>query len=889
MRPERWLYTVPLRLRSLFRRARADEELHNELQDHIDSQTEHYVSAGVAPAEARRRALLDMGGVEQTKEKCRDARRVDWIRDFAQDWRYAVRALQRSPGFTVVAVLTLALGIGANTAIFSIVEAVLLRPLPYPDPGQLVLVFNVPLKLPDALSSISYRDFADYREHNRVFSELAGNAFHDLTVTGAGEPFIVNTAAVTPEIFPLLGATPLAGRTLLPTDGQIGAAPVAVVSEALWRSQFGSDAALIGRSITLDMRAFTVVGVLPAGFRYPDGVAHQDVWIPLAQDPLFGPLVSLPGTRVVSGIGRLKPGVSLTQAQADMTVLAARLAARFPTQDSGFTIRLKPYREAVVGDIQSALLILLGAVGLVLLIGCANIANLLLSRAASRQREISLRIALGATRARIVRQLLTESALLGSLGAAAGVMVAASAVKILQPFLPHGIARIGSTQLGGPVLAFALLLSLAAVLTFGLGPALLAIPSTVRRTINDGGERTGQYGGWLAKSVLAVVEISLALVLLIGSGLLIRSLALVTSVHPGFDPERVIEAEISLPRFLYASPQQWSAFSRDLLARLRSQPGLQDSALAAPLPMDRQGAATLPFAIVGAPPVPPSQSPSAHYATVSPDYFRVMRIPLLRGRFFSEQDESSSPKVAVISDTLARRYFHDRDPVGQQMQFGFPPNGDVSREIVGIVSDVRDVALSREPGPMMYVPFVQAPLWGGEVVVRSSLSAANVAAGVRQAVHSIDKNLPVTDIAPLTDALDQSIAQERFRTFLLGAFGAIALILATVGIFGVISYLVSQRTHEIGIRMALGAERRDIMRMILGQGTKLALFGVGIGLAAASLLTRVLAGQLYGVSRTDPLTFGAAAVILFGVAVIACCVPAMRAVRVDPMVALRSE
>jgi predicted permease len=889
MRPERWLYTVPLRVRSLFGRARADEELHEELQDHIDRKTEQYVSAGMAQADARRRALLDMGGVEQTKEKCRDARRVDWIQDFAQDWRYAARMLRRSPGFTAVAVLTLALGIGANTAIFSIVDAVLLRSLPYPDPGQLVLVFNVPLKQPDALSSISYRDFTDCREHNRAFSELAGNAFHDLTVTGAGEPFIVNTAAVTPEIFPLLGATPLAGRTLLPDDGKRGAAPVAVLSEALWRSRFGSNAALVGQSITLDMRAFTVVGILPAGFRYPDGAAHQDVWIPIAQDPLFGPLVSLPGTRVLSGIGRLKPGVSLMQAQADMTILAARLATQFPTQDSGFTIRLEPYREAVVGSIKSALLILLGAVSLVLLIACANIANLLLSRAASRQREIAMRIALGATRARIVRQLLTESALLGSLGVAAGVMAAASAVRILQPFLPLGIARIASIQLGGPVLVFALVLSLAAVLVFGLGPALFATPSTVQTNINDGGERTGQHGGRLAKSVLAVAEISLAMVLLIGSGLLIRSLALVTSVHPGFDPERVIEAEISLPRFLYSTPQQWSAFSRDLLARLRSQPGLQDSALGAPLPMDRQGAATFPFAIVGAPPVPPSKSPSADYATVSPNYFRVMRIPLRRGRLFSEQDESSSPKVAIISETLARRYFPDQDPIGKQMQFGFPPNGDVSREIVGIVGDVRDVALSREPGPMMYVPFVQAPLWGGEVVVRSSLSASSVAAGVRQAVYSIDKNLPVTDIAPLADALDQSIAQERFRTFLMGAFGAIALILAAVGIFGVISYLVSQRTREIGIRMALGAERRNIMRMMLGQGTKLALFGVGIGLAAASLLTRVLAGLLYDVSPTDPLTFGTVAVILFGVAVIACYLPATRAVRVDPIVALRSE
>jgi putative ABC transport system permease protein len=806
-----------------------------------------------------------------------------------QDVRYGLRMLAKSPGFTVVAILTLALGIGANTAIFSIVDAVLLRSLPYPHPNQLVLMFGVPLQQPDALSGISYRDFTEYREQNRVFSELAGNAFHDLTLTGAGEPSIVNTAGVTPEIFPLLNAKPLAGRTLLPEDGKQGAAPVAVLSENLWRGRFGSDPAIIGQSIALDMRSFTVVGILPASFRYPEGAPQQDVWISIAQDPLFGPLMSQPRVHGLGVLGRLKPGVSLAEAQAEMETLSARLAKEFPGQDSELTIRIEPYRQVVVGNVKSALLILLGAVGLVLLIACANIANLLLSRATSRGREIAVRIALGAGRARIIRQLLTESALLGLLGGVAGVLLAAWGVWSFRSFLPSDVTQINSIHVGGSVLAFALLLSLAAALAFGLAPALLATPSNLQTNINEGGARAGQRGGQRVRNLLVVAEISLAMVLLVAGGLLIRSFALITSVNPGFDPKNVMEAEVSLPQFQYSTPQQWTAFSNELMARLHAQPGLRNSALAAPLPMDRQGEANFAFSIVGNPLLPPGKSTTADWFTVSPDYFRVMRIPLLRGRFFSEQDSPSNPNVAIISETLAQRYFPNQDPIGRQMRFGFPPDSNVSREIVGVVSDVRDAALSQKPGPMMYVPFAQAPLYGGEVVVRSSLSASSVAAAIRQAVHSIDKDLPVTDVESFPDALGQSISQEQFRTFLLGSFSAIALVLSAVGIFGVISYSASQRRHEIGIRMALGAQRHDVLRLILGQGAKLALLGLGVGVVFAFLLTRLMASLLYGVSATDPLTFGVVAIVLLGVALTACYIPACRAMRVDPMVALRYE
>ena len=890
MRLRHWRYTIPLRLRSLFRRSEADRLLDEELRDHIEQQTEFYIAQGMRPQDARRRALLAMEGVEQTKERCRDTRRVHWIQDLFQDLHYGVRMLRKAPGFTAVAVLTFAVGIGANTAMFSIVDAVLLRSLPYRDPQHLVSIFSVPLKQPEAVSNLSYRDFADYRAHNHVFSEIAGNAFHDLTLTGTGEPFIVNTAAVTPELFSLLDAKPLAGRTLLPEDGPKGAAPVAVLSESLWRSRFGANPAVIGQAINLDMRAFTVVGVMPASFRYPDGAAHQDVWIAIAQDPLFGPLMSRPGTRVLGAIGRLKPGVSLGEAQAEMTALAARQSGEFPNEDAGFTVRLEPYRQVVVGNLRSALLILLGAVGLVLLICCANLANLLLSRATSRAREIGLRLALGASRARLVRQLLTESAVLGLCGAVAGVLIAVLTIRILGPVLPSQVTRIAPIHVDAPVLAFALLLSLAASLGFGLVPALFAAPARLQTNLAEGGgERTGQCGGQRLRSLFAVAEIAVAMVLLVAGGLLIRSFALVTSVHPGFDSDHVIEGAVSLPRYQYTQPQQWTVFAGELLARLHAQPGFEDSAIAAPLPMDRQGAASFRFSIVGKAALPEGKIPAADYATVSPDYFRVMRIPLLRGRYFAEQDAPSRPKVAIISETLARRYFHDEDPIGRQMKFGFPPNGDVTREIVGVVGDVRDVALSRQPGPMMYVPFAQEPLWGGEVVVRSSMDPSSVAAGIRRAVHSIDKDLPVTDVVSLSSAVDQSVAKERFRVFLLGSFAAIALVLAAVGIFGVLSYLVSQRRREVGIRMALGARQHDILRIMLGQGTKIAVSGVAIGLGFSLFLTRLMAGLLYGVSARDPLTLAAVASLLLAVALAACYIPASRATRVDPVIALRQE
>jgi putative ABC transport system permease protein len=886
----RWLTKFSLRLRSLFRRRTADVELDSELRFHLEREVASNIFARMSPAEARRAALLKFGAIEQLKEECRDMRRTNCLHDLAQDLRYALRMLRKSPGFTAIAVITLALGIGANTAIFSIVDAVLLRSFPYPDPDELVLMFEAPLKQPDALSAFSYREFTACREQNSVFSEMAGNAFHDLTLTGAGEPSVVNTADVTPEIFSVLGAKSLIGRTLRPEDGRRGAATVALVSENLWRSRFGADPNLIGKPIMLDMRSFTVVGILPASFRYPDGAPRQDVWIPISQDPLFGPLLARPGVPAIGAIARLKPDVSLAQAQTELKALGVRFAKEFPAQDAESTIRIVPYRQFVVGkNIKSALLILLGAVGLVLLIACANIANLLLSRATSRGKEIAVRIALGASRGRIVRQLLTESALLGLLGGIAGVLLAIWGVWSLRSLLPADLTRISSVHVGGPVLLFALALSIAAALAFGLAPALLATPSNLQTNIQEGAPGAGQRSRQFLRSSLAVAEISLAMVLLVAGGLLIRSFARVTSVKPGFDPTNLVRAEVSLPQFQYSKPQQWSSFAGQLLAHLHAQPSFRDSALGGPLPMDRQGEASFPFSIVGNPPLSPGKSLAADWATVSPDYFRVMRIPLLRGRFFTEEDSPSNPNVAIISETLAERYFPNQNPLGRQMKFGFPPQGDVSREVVGVVGDVRDTALSQKPGPLMYVPFAQEPLYGGEIVVRSSMSASTVAAGIRQAVQSVDKDLPVTDIERFPDAVGASVAQERFRTLLLSSFSAIALLLAAIGIFGVISYSASQRTHEIGIRMALGAQPAAILKMVLGETLGLVLIGIAVGLPCALGAARLVTHLLFNVKSYDPLTFVLAPLVLVTVGILAGYIPARRAMRVDPMIALRYE
>jgi predicted permease len=890
MRSERWRYTIPLRLRSFFRRRQLDQELDEELRDHIGRKTEGYVASGMPPQEARRAALVEMDGVERCKEECRDARRVHWIQDLIQDLRYGLRMLAKTPGFSAIIIAILAVGIGANTAIFSVVYAVLVKPLPFPHPGQLVFLSEAKPQNGISSAGVSYDNFAEIRAQSNVFSELAGITTHELTFTDHGEPTPVDTAGITPELFSLLGTKPILGRLFIAEDGKQGAAPVVILSETVWRGRFNTDLNVIGSSVTLDHRSYTVAGVIPADPSVIFSPRRIQFWIPVAQDPLFGPWIPRQGLRFLGIVGRIQPIVSIAQAQAEMDTIAARLATKFPAENDGWIIRLKPLQRVIVGDVRNALFVLLGAVGVVLLIACANISNLLLSRATSRGKELALRIALGAGHARVIRQLLAESAVLGLLGGAAGVLLAYSGAHAFTSFLPEDFPQIHAIRVDPSVLLFALTLSILASFLFGLTPAFFAVGSNVHATLKEGAGRSSESGARrFARGFLAAAEVALAMVLLVAGGLLLRSFAALTSVNPGFSVAHVVKADIQLPQFQYSKPEQWAGFSDELLRRLQSQPGMQDCAIAVPLPLNTQGSANLPFDIMDHPPLPKGTPESADYVSISPAYFHVMKIPLLRGRTFNDHDVSSAPRVTIISEAFAHRFFPNQDPIGQQLVFSFPPSPGVARQIVGIVRDVRDVSIGQDPGPMMYVPFDQSPFWGGEVVVRSDLSLGSVAATIRHEVREVDRDLPVTDIVSMSDLIDTSVAQPRFRTWLLGSFAAVALVLAAAGIFGVISYSVSRRTHEIGIRVTLGASPADVMRLILTESARLVLLGLAVGMPVSLVLGRFLSNLVFRIHPADPTTFTVVALLLFTVASLAAYVPARHATRVDPMIALRHE
>ena len=867
----------------------ADQDFEHELETHLEMLTDENVLRGMAPEEARRAARIRLGGLTQLRETNRGLQGLPTIETFLQDTRFALRMLRKNPGFTAVAVLTLALGIGANTAIFSVVYAVLLKPLPYAQSDQLFTVFQA--KPQDGITGTgwSYANFADLREQNRIFSEMAGSQKHQLTLTGRGEPSVVNTSVVTPQLFSLFGEQPLAGRLFRSEEGSRGAPPVVILSEDLWRGSFGADPTVIGSSVSLDQRSFTVIGIMPAAFRFPFLTHGEQLWIPLVQDPLFGSWMGRRGGHWLQVTGRLKPGVSIAQAEAELNAINARFARDFPAENGGWTIRMAPLHKTIVGSVQSPLLVLLGAVGLVLLIACANIANLLLTRATSRAREIAVRTTLGAGRSRIVRQLLSETAVLGVLGGVTGITLAYWGVQGLSSLLPPNVPRVNAIRVDHVVLGFALLLAILASGVFGLAPALFAANANLQSNLREGGGRSGESRNRRrARSVLAAGEIALAMVLLVAAGLLLRSFAKLMSVNPGFDVQHVLKADISLPRFKYATPQQWTAFSSELLTRIQAQPGLKDAAVAVPRPI-ADGTVNLGFDIVGHPPSSAGALRTANYVSVSPEYCRVMQIPLLAGRFFNEHDSSSAARVSVISQAMARLYFPNQDPVGKRLVFGFPPDGAAVREIVGVVGDVRDVALGQDPGSMMYVPFAQAPFWGANVVVRSALSPSSVATAIRQEVRNIDKELPVTDVALMPEIIEASLSEPRFRTFLLGVFAATALLLAATGIFGVIAYSVSCRTNEIGIRVALGASRSAILRMVLGETLTLTLLGLAFGLPSALAASRLVGHMLFGISPHDPTTLAVVACVLAAVAALAGYIPARRATHVDPMVALRSD
>ncbi|HKP88121.1 MAG TPA: ABC transporter permease [Blastocatellia bacterium] len=802
------------------------------------------------------------------------------MENLLKDVRYGIRMLTRNLGFTVVAVMTLALGIGANAAIFSVVNAVLLRPLPYADPDRLMIIRET--KLPQFPEfSVSPGNFLDWQKQNTVFERLVSISGGAFNLIGTGEPERLQGLRVTDGFFATLGAQPQIGREFLPEEDQPGHGNVVILSHGLWQRRFGGDENILNQTMTLNGQSYTVVGVMPATFRF--GGRSTDLWTPMA---FTAQQAQSHGGHYLQTIGRLKPDATLEQARTEMSAIADRLAEQYPDANAGWNVKIMPMLEYSVRSIKPALIILLYAVAFVLLIACANVANLLLARAASRQKEVAIRTALGAGRWRIIRQLLTESVLLSLAGGVAGLLLAMWGMSLLLSLAPENLPRVRDVSLDGRVLAFTAAITLLTGLSFGLVPALQASKPNLNETLKDAGRGSTEGGHrHLVRSVLVVLEVATALMLLVGAGLMIKSFMRLQQVDPGFNPNNALTVGVSLPQRKYPEDDQKSAFYTQLIERLSALPGAQAVGASHVLPFSDDY--VLGFLIEGRPPYPDGEDPSTNYYAVSADYFRAMGIPLIRGRLFTEHDNKKSPRVAIINETMAKKFFPDEDPIGKRIHV---TNGPVVyREIVGIVGDVKHYDLETEAPPQTYEPYLQQPFSFMTLVVRTAGDSRNLSAAIRSEVLNIDKEQPVSSIKALDQLVSDSISEQRFAMLLLGVFAAVAMLLAAVGIYGVMSYAVTQRTHEIGIRMALGAGQRDVLKLIVGHGMLLTLIGVALGLFVSFLGTRVMTAMLFGVSATDLTTFAVFAVSLTAVALLACAVPARRALKVDPMVALRYE
>jgi putative ABC transport system permease protein len=879
------LRVIALRLFAALRKRRPDEELATELNSHLELLVEENIRRGMTPDEARYAARREFGGIEQIKEEYRSAQGLPALEIFTQDLRYALRTLRKNAGFTTIAVLTLALGIGANTAIFGIVNAVLLRPLPFPESRRIVAVYQTMEQAGIFRNGISYPNFSDWQEQSHCFQGIGAYHSTQLTLTGAGEPESIPAAVVTSGLFTVLGVHPIAGRLLTATDDSPGAGAVVLISERLWRRRFGAKNDLVGKTITLERQPFTVAGILPAEFHFPFETPAPDLWVAVQHDPQFQSLIPRRGGHYLSAIAMLRPTMTLRQAEIELAGIQARLAKEYPNDNAGWGVRIAPLQHEIVGDVQLGLLVLVGAVGLVLLISSANVANLFLARATSRSRELAVRAALGAGRRRIVRQLLTESLLLGCIGGAVGAASAWWAVRSFESVLPDDLPRIHAIQVDGWVLGFTLGLSILVSLLFGLVPAVQATSGSLVDGLQEGARGSTDKGRKRLRSALVVSEVVFAVILLTGSGLLLRSFLELQNVSPGFQTEGILTAAVTLPQSQYKTPDEWAKFFDGALERIKTLPGVTGAAMCMPLPMSG-GRINLAMQIEGRPQEPGDEA-SANYTSISPEYFSLLRIPLLYGRFFDDRDAPTAPKVAIISQEFARRYFPNEDPIGKHLNFGLPQQ--VSHEIVGIVGDVKQVSLAAPAEPEIYVPHKQGSLWVMEFAVSAAGDPAAIGSAVRERIQEADKDLPVLELQPLTTYLRDAVAQPRFRTVLVGVFGATAIALSAIGIYGVISYTVLQRTREIGVRVALGAERAQVLGLVMGHGLKLVLLGLGIGLGGALVLTRLFRSLLFGVAPGDPLTYAGTIIVLISVALLACYIPARRAMRVDPLVALRYE
>ena len=796
-----------------------------------------------------------------------------------QDIRYGIRTLAKNPSFTGVAVLTLALGVGVNAAMFSVINSTLLTPLPYKNPDRLVWLgtshprFNHPIP-------VSAPDFLDWKSQNKVFEQMSAIWTDGFTLTGKGEPEILSGALVSANFFKLFDESPARGRGFVEGEDQPGHNQVAVLSYDLWKNRFGSSPNVLGNNLTLDGESYTIVGVAPRGFAYPSWVQF---WSPIVIDTRHHPR----GNHYLRAVGRLKTGVTLPAAQAEMSTIARRIASTYPDSNQGVGVQLILLQQRLVQFIRPALFVLFGAVGFVLLIACANVANLLLAKATKRQKEIALRTALGAGSFRLIRQFLTESLVLSFLAAGFGILVAMWSLGLLRALKPDSIPDVNSIHLDLHVLGFLLALSFLVGIALGLAPAWHASGLHVNELLKESaGAGAGGTEGIHLRNVLAVAEIALSLVLLVGAGLMIRSFARLLSVDPGYDPSHLLTFQISLPDSRYPKSPQIFAFYREALDRIRACPGVESVAISNTLPpfgTETDG----PFYVEGHEPANPNEAPDTIYDPISPGYFQSLKTPLIAGRYLTEQDNNDKAKSVVINETMAREFFGGRAAVGKRMKA--EAYGGDWWEVVGVVADQRFFGWDSDLYPATYFPFAMRPERGMAFVVRTKIDPMSVSSSVRQTIWAVDKDLPFTEVQSMEQRLSASFAGRRFHMILLGVFAGLAMVLSLVGIYGVMSYSVAQRSREIGVRMALGAERRHVLRLVLGQGLVLTLIGIAAGLGGAFALTRFLATLLYGVHPTDALTFTVVPLLLAAISIMACYIPARRATKVDPLVALRYE
>ena len=873
-------------------RTRKEREMDEEMRFHIEAHAADLVGRGVAQQEALRQARVEFGGIETAKEECREAVGVSCLETLFQDVRHGSRAMLRAPVFTAIAVIVLALGIGANTAIFSVVDAVLLRPLAYRDSDRLVTI------LMNGEGPVSVANYIDWRDQSHSFAAMGAADYWSPNLTGVDAPEHIAGLKVTQSLFPMLGIDPLLGRVFVEGEDKNGADREVILSYRLWQRRFSGDRNVLGKPIVLDGNAYIVVGVMPVGFHFaPFWATKAELWVPNA----FGARIHSRGGNSLRIFARLKDGVSLTQARAEIASITARLEQQFPGTNR--EVMLTPLKEKVVGPIETPLLVLLGAVAFVLLITCANVAHMLLARASTRQKEVAVRAALGARRGRLIRQFLTESILLGALGGAAGLLLAMIATRALIAISPANIPRVQTVSID---LRAALFLFSATILTsvgFGLAPALQASSVNVNDTLKEGG-RGGSEGVHRnrLRSLLVVSEFALALMLLIGAGLMIRTFAALEAVDPGFNPHNVISMIVSVSGSKEEDPGRREIFYRQLIERLRSLPGVQAAGAINHLPLagDLWG---WHFEIEGRPKPRPGEKPGAVYRMVTPGYFSAMRLPLIRGRDMTEADNVTAPGVVIVNEQAARQYWPGEDPIGKRICFDDDTTNPAAwLTIIGIAKDAKQDSWTDKATPEAYLAAFQNHDYLGDsrteaskhmnyitLVTRTAGDPALVASAMKEAARSFDRNLAITQVVTMDGVVAEANAQPRFEMLLLTIFAAVALVLAAVGIYGVISYSASRRTHEIGVRMSLGATRGDVLLLVVRQVVWLAVAGTVAGIAGALLLSRLMAKLLYGVQPTDPATFGAVAVGLGVVAMLACYFPARRAMRIDPMAALRYE